>query len=180
MRAKLLLSLCLLIPSIVYAQDQRPVPPQASQRIAKEVVHQILMLPYYTVFDYITGSVKGYDVTLKGWVTNPTLKNDAGNVVKQIEGVEHVDNQIEVLPPSTMDDQLRVRLYRAIYGFPSLEKYAMPVVKPIRIIVNTGHVTLEGVVDSQADKNVVNLRANGVSGVFSVENDLMVAKGSNK
>ena len=74
MRAKLLLSLCLLIPSIVCAQDQRPVPPQASQRIAKEVVHQILMLPYYTVFDYITGSVKGYDVTLKGWVTNPTLK----------------------------------------------------------------------------------------------------------
>ena len=96
--------------------------------------------------------------------------------MKQIEGVEHVDNQIEVLPPSTMDDQLRLRLYRAIYGFSSLEKYAMPVIKPIRIIVNTGHVTLEGVVDSQADKNVVNLRANGVSGVFSVENDLIVAK----
>jgi hyperosmotically inducible protein len=133
------------------------------------------MLPYYSVFDYIAGTVSGYDVTLKGWVTNPTLKNDAGNVVKQIEGVEHVNNQIEVLPPSTMDDQLRRRLYRAIYGFPSLEKYAMPVIKPIRIIVNTGHVTLEGVVDSQADKDLVGLRANGVSGVFSVTNNLMVA-----
>lgn len=172
---KILLLLCLVMPSILCAQDQRPVPPQSTERIAREVVHQILMLPYYSVFDYIAGTVSGYDVTLKGWVTNPTLKNDAGNVVKQIEGVEHVNNQIEVLPPSTMDDQLRRRLYRAIYGFPSLDKYAMPVIKPIRIIVNTGHVTLEGVVDSQADKDLVGLRANGVSGVFSVTNNLMVA-----
>ena len=96
--------------------------------------------------------------------------------MKQIEGVENVDNQIEVLPLSTMDDGLRLRLYRAIYGFPSLEKYAMPVIKPIRIIVKNGHVTLEGVVDNQADKDLAGLRANGVSGVFSVTNNLVVVK----
>jgi hyperosmotically inducible protein len=135
------------------------------------------MLPYYGVFDDIKYSVNGYDVILTGQVTNPTLKQDAGNVVKRIEGVEKVDNQVEVLPPSTMDDGLRLRLYRAVYGFPALEKYAMPVIKPIRIIVKSGNVTLEGVVDSQADKDMARLRANGVSGIFSVTNNLVVAKG---
>jgi hyperosmotically inducible protein len=75
-----------------------------------------------------------------------------------------------------MDDELRLRLYRAIYGYPALEKYAMPVVKPIRIIVKNGHVSLEGVVDSEADKNLAGMRANGVSGVFSVTNNLVVSK----
>jgi len=120
--------------------------------------------------------VDGYNVTLYGSVTRPTLKSDAEKVVKGIEGVEKVDNQIEVLPPSPMDDQLRLRLYRAIYGYPSLERYAMPVNKPIRIIVKGGHVKLEGVVDSEADKNVAGIRANSVSGIFSVENNLQVAK----
>ena len=118
----------------------------------------------------------GETVTLMGKVSRPTLKSDAGNVVKRIEGVEKVDNQIEVLPASNMDDQLRVALYRAIYGFSSLERYAMPVIKPIRIIVKNGNVTLEGVVDSEADKNLANIRANGVSGVFSVTNHLEVVK----
>jgi hyperosmotically inducible protein len=135
------------------------------------------MLPYYDVFDNITYSVNGYNVKLMGQVTNPTLKKDAENVVKHIEGVEKVDNQIEVLPLSTMDDELRLRLYRTIYGFPALEKYAMPVIKPIRIIVKNGHVTLEGVVDNQTDKDMAALRANGVSGIFSVTNNLMVARG---
>jgi osmotically-inducible protein OsmY len=98
-------------------------------------------------------------------------------VVKHIEGVEKVDNRIEVLPVSSMDDGLRLRLYRAIYGFPALEKYAMPVIKPIRIIVKNGHVTLEGVVDNQSDKDLAGLRANGVSNVFSVTNNLVVVKG---
>ena len=93
-------------------------------------------------------------------VTNPTLKQDAGNVVKHIEGVEKVDNQIEVLPPSAMDDGLRLQLYRSIYGFPALEKYAMPVVKPIRIIVKIGHVTLEGMWTARADKDMAGIRAN--------------------
>jgi hyperosmotically inducible protein len=111
-----------------------------------------------------------------GQVTNPTLKSDAGNAVKKIEGVEQVDNQIEVLPNSPMDDQLRRRLFRAIYYYPALQKYAMGVQKPIRIIVKNGRVTLEGVVDSEADKNIANIRARGVSGSFSVTNNLQVMK----
>jgi osmotically-inducible protein OsmY len=148
----------------------------AETRVAREVRHEIVMLPYLDVFDYIAFNVHGYDVKLMGAVTRPTLKSDAERVVKGIEGVEKVDNQIEVLPPSSMDDRLRLRLYRAIYGFPALEKYALGVIKPIRIIVKTGHVTLEGVVDNEADKNLVNLRANSVSGIFSVTNNLRVVK----
>jgi len=96
--------------------------------------------------------------------------------VKHIEGVEKVDNQIEVLPPSPMDDRLRLRLFRAIYQYPSLQKYALGVQKPIRIIVKNGRVTLEGVVDNETDKNLANIRANSVSGVFGVTNNLQVVK----
>jgi hyperosmotically inducible protein len=114
---------------------------------------------------------------LLGQVTNPAVKSDAGKAVKGIEGVEQVDNQIEVLPVSPNDSRLRIALFRAIYGFGPLEKYAMGVTRPIRIIVKNGHVTLEGVVDSQADKDAAGLRANGVSGVFSVTNNLRVGNG---
>jgi len=155
---------------------QREVTPKAVERIQKEVRHELVMLPFLTVFDNLGYKVDGYDVTLVGQVTNPVVKSDAEAAVKKIEGVEKVDNQIEVLPVSPMDDQLRRRLYRVIYGYPPLQRYALPVLKPIRIVVKNGHVTLEGVVDSQADKNIVNIRANGVSGVFSVTNNLVVAK----
>ena len=176
MPSKLLLLFVLGLPSILCGQSPKQIPPQAADRIARETRHRLIMLPYYDVFDDIKFSVKGYEVTLMGQVTNPTLKSEAGNVVKDIEGVEKVVNQIEVLPLSPLDNGLRVRLYRAIYEYGSLEKYAMPVIKPIRIIVKNGHVTLEGVVDNQADKDMVGLRANGVSGVFSVANNLVVAK----
>jgi len=164
------------IPAI--AQDaQRDQPSAKSQeRITKEVRHEILMLPYFSVFDNIAFKIDGYNVTLLGQVVNPTVKSDAGNVVKRIEGVENVDNQIEVLPTSPMDDRLRRRLFRAIYAYPPLEKYAMGVQKPIRIIVKNGHVTLEGVVDNEGDKNFAGMRANGVSGSFSVTNNLQVVK----
>jgi hyperosmotically inducible protein len=155
---------------------QRDQPSAKSQeRITKEVRHELLMLPYFGVFDYIAYKVDGDTVTLLGQVVRPTLKSDAQNVVKRIEGVEKVDNQIEVLPPSTMDDRLRIRLFRAIYQYPSLQKYELGVQKPIRIIVKNGRATLEGVVDSESDKNLVGVRANGVSGVFSVTNNLQVA-----
>jgi len=166
-----------LLSLTAVAQDQRDQPsPKAQERIAREVRHEILMLPYFGVFDNIAYKVEGYNVTLIGQVTRPTLKSDAENVVKKIEGVEKVDNQIEVLPPSTIDDQLRLRLFRAIYGYPALQKYELGVQKPIRIIVKNGRVTLEGVVDSEADKNLVGMRANGVSGTFQVTNNLQVAK----
>jgi len=134
------------------------------------------MLPFYSVFDNIGFKVEGYNVILTGQVTQPVLKKDVENVVKRIEGVEKVDNRIEVLPTSIVDDQLRLKLYRAIYGDPALERYALPVVKPIRIIVKNGNVTLEGMVDSEADNDVANVRANGVAGVFSVTNHLKVVK----
>jgi hyperosmotically inducible protein len=134
------------------------------------------MLPYLGVFDNLAYKVDGYNVTLVGQVTRPTLKSDAENVVKRIEGVEHVDNQIEVLPPSPQDDRLRRQLYRAIYGFPALQKYSLGVQQPIRIIVKSGKVTLEGVVDNEGDKNMANIRANGVPGIFSVTNNLQVVK----
>lgn len=172
------LAALLALVTLGAAQDaQREQPsPKAKERITKEVRHELLMLPYFGVFDNIAYKVEGYTVTLLGQVVRPSLKSDAENVVKHIEGVEKVDNQIEVLPTSPMDDRIRVRLFHAIYGYPALEKYAMGVQKPIRIIVKNGHVTLEGVVDSEADKNLAGLRANGVSGTFSVTNNLQVVK----
>jgi hyperosmotically inducible protein len=158
-------------------KDQRDQPSARSQeRIEKEVRHELVMLPYFGVFDNIAYRVDGFNVILLGQVTRPTLKSDSENVVKHIEGVEHVDNQIEVLPVSPRDDRLRHRLFRAIYGYPALEKYALGVQKPIRIIVKNGRVNLEGVVDSEADKNLAGLRANGVSGTFEVTNNLRVVK----
>ena len=149
---------------------------KAVERIQKEVRHELVMLPYLTVFDNLGYKVDGYNVTLAGQVTKPSLKSDAEAAVKRIEGVEKVDNQIEVLPLSPMDDRIRQSLYRAIYGLPAAATLRLPVVKPIRLIVKNGHVTLEGVVDSVADKNLVSLRANTTPGIFSVKNNLVVAK----
>jgi hyperosmotically inducible protein len=156
------------------AQDRSQLSAKSLERITREVRHELLMLPWFGVFDNIAFKVDGGTITLLGQVVRPSLKSDAENSIKHIEGVEKVDNQIEVLPPSPMDDQLRLVLYRAIYGYPALEKYALGVQKPIRIIVKNGHVALEGVVDSDADKNLAGLRANGVPGIFSVANNLRV------
>jgi len=175
LRYRLLFMLAVFATPIL-AAGQSQVSDRAVQRIQKEVLHELRMLPYLTVFDNLAYKVDGYKVTLLGQVTNPVVKNDAEKAVKSIEGVEEVDNQIEVLPPSPMDNRLRRVLFRAIYGFPSLQKYDMGVIKPIRIIVKNGHVTLEGVVDNQTDKDTAGLRANGVSGVFSVTNNLQVVK----
>ena len=165
----------LLIPATLLGQTAQPSE-RAVKRIEKEVGHELRMLPYLGVFDNLAYKVDGYNVTLLGQVTRETLKSDAERAVKGIEGVEQVNNQIEVLPASPNDDRLRLRLYRAIYGFPSLQRYALGVNPPIRIIVKRGHVTLEGVVDNQGDKNTAGIRANGVSDVFSVTNNLRVVK----
>jgi osmotically-inducible protein OsmY len=175
-RSYILVLSLLTLATLSIAQDQRETSAKApaQERITREVRHELLMLPYFGVFDNIAFKVDGYNVTLLGQVVRPSLKSDAENAVKHIEGVEKIDNQIEVLPPSTTDDSLRLALYRAIYGYPALEKYALGVQKPIRIIVKNGHVTLEGVVDSDADKNMAGLRAKGVPGTFSVTNNLQV------
>ena len=152
--------------------------PRGVERITKEVRHQLLLLPYYGVFDFLAYKVApDGTVTLLGQVARPTLKSDSENVVKRIEGVEHVDNQIEVLPASPMDDQIRHAAYRAIYGSPQMTKYAWKSVQSIHIIVKGGNITLEGVVDNQADKNVAEIRAKGVPNAFSVTDNLVVEGG---
>lgn len=146
------------------------------QRITREVRHELLLLPYYSVFDNLAYKVEGNTVTLLGQVARPSLKDDAERAVKNIEGVEKVENNIQVLPVSPSDDQIRRAEYRAIYGFPSFSKYDFGPVPPIHIIVDHGHVTLEGVVDSEGDKNTAEIQAKSVPGVFSVTNNLRVEK----
>ena len=145
------------------------------EKLHKEVRHQLVMLPWYSVFDNLAYQVDGDKVTLSGQVTRPVLKSDAEAAVKSIEGVASVVNNIEVLPLSPMDDQLRRALYRAIYGDAGLSRYSVQAVPSIHIIVKSGNVTLEGVVDNETDKNIANLRANGVPNVFSVKNNLVIA-----
>jgi len=134
------------------------------------------MLPYYGLFDNLAFRVEGYKVTLLGEVTRPSLKTDAEAVVKRIEGVESVDNQIEVLPLSPNDDRIRLAVYRAVYRQAGLSRYALQSVPPIHIIVKNGNVRLEGVVATEADKNIAGIQVRGVSGVFSVNNNLRVEK----
>ncbi|MGC2694745.1 MAG: BON domain-containing protein [Candidatus Angelobacter sp.] len=146
-------------------------------RITREVRHELVMLPELTIFDNLQYKADSGSVTLLGQVRNAILKSEAENAVKKIEGVEKVDNQIEVLPPSPGDDRIRLAVAHAIFGQDSpLFRYAMGSVPPIHIIVKNGHVTLEGVVDNKADKDLAQLKANTVPGVFSVDNHLQVQK----
>jgi hyperosmotically inducible periplasmic protein len=142
--------------------------------LANQVRHQLVMLPWLSVFDNLEYSVQGNKVVLAGQVVRPVLKDEAASAVKHIEGVEEVDNQIEVLPVSNFDDQIRRAELREIYSFPSLQRYSLGTIPGIHIIVNNGHVTLEGVVDNPTDKNVAGIRANSVPNVFSVTNNLRV------
>jgi hyperosmotically inducible protein len=174
----------LTIPSANPAGNQDQ-PRQRSEKkmqenLVKEVRHQLLLLPYYSVFDNLLFKVDGDKVTLLGQVVRPTLKSDAENAVKGIESVSSVDNQIEVLPTSPMDDGLRRAVYRAIYGDTSLSRYGMSALPSIHIIVKNGNVALEGVVDNEGDKNLAGLRANGVPNVFAVTNNLTIAADNKK
>jgi hyperosmotically inducible protein len=199
---KVLLASILFIASYGFAQNTSPespamrAPSQASpnnsaaqqngalsqkgyDRIVKEVRHELVMLPRYDVFDDLAYQVQpDGTVVLKGAVVDPTLKSDAGSAVKRIEGVENVDNQIQVLPTSPSDDRIRRATYRAIYGNQVLSQYSLRAVPPIHIIVNNGHVTLTGAVSSTMDKQVAEVQAKSVPGVFSVTNDLTVDNGS--
>jgi hyperosmotically inducible protein len=166
-------AILLLVATPLLAADNNK---RAGDRLTREVRHELVMLPYYGVFDNLAYRVDGTHVTLLGQVTRPTLKSDAENVVKNIEGVQGVTNDIEVLPVSPNDDRVRLAEYRAIYGHPALQRYALAAVPSIHIVVKNGNVTLEGVVANEGDKNIANIQANGVSGVFSVKNNLQVEK----
>jgi hyperosmotically inducible protein len=165
--------------SQVAARPQKQTEPKP-QDLVKEVRHQLVLLPYYSVFDNLAFKVEGSKVTLIGQTVRPTLKSDAEAAVKGVEGVSSVQNDIEVLPTSPMDDQLRRAVYRAIYGDAALSRYSIQAVPSIHIIVKNGNVTLEGVADNEGDKNIAGLRANGVANVFSVKNNLVVAGDSKK
>jgi hyperosmotically inducible periplasmic protein len=146
----------------------------AEDRIYRSVRHELVMLPQLTVFDNLSYKVDDSTVTLYGQVRNAVLKDEAASVVKKIEGVAYVDNKIEILPASFSDDRIRRQEARAIFGYDSLFRYSLGALPPIHIIVKNGHVTLQGLVNTQTDKNVAGIRANGVPGVFSVENKLNV------
>lgn len=177
---------------------QTPAPnEQAMIRMARAIQREILTLPEYGVFDSLRFSFKGSDgVTLRGFASRPILKSSAENVTKRVEGVEKVDNQIEVLPLSPNDDGIRLRAYIAIYGHPTLSRFnpnrgtplfmsrmtAMtgitnnppPGNHPVHIVVQNGNITLEGVLPTAGDRTIAELQANGVSGAFSVTNNIEV------
>jgi len=142
--------------------------------LAKQVRHELAMLPYYTVFDHLQFQVDGNTVILSGEVSRPVLKRDAEGVVKRIEGIGGIVNRIEVLPLSPFDDRIRGNVLRAIYTKSNLQRYALGARPSIHVIVKNGTVTLEGVVANEMDRTVANLQANMVSGVFSVTNNLRI------
>jgi osmotically-inducible protein OsmY len=151
-------------------------PQRLQDRVSREVFHELVTLPQLTIFDNLQYKVDGNKVTLMGQVREAILKDSAEKRVKSIEGVESVNNQIEILPPSGNDDRIRREVARALFNDERLFRYSMGSVPPIHIIVKNGHVTLQGVVNSDADKNEANIRANSVPGVFSVDNKLQVHK----
>lgn len=148
--------------------------PVKEPRLVREVRHELRTLPYYGVFDNLEYSVNGATVTLVGMVTRPTLKAAAEKAVKDIEGVETVDNRIEVLPLSTQDDRIRLDAYRAIYGHPALSRYGLNAVLPIHIVVKNGDIELFGAVSTELDKNLAGTQVNSVAGGHSVSNHLRV------
>jgi hyperosmotically inducible protein len=172
---------CVIVSGSTFAVEraQGAAPPERGTQnyekwLTREVGHQLIQVPWLSVFDNLQYSVVGSEVTLSGQVWQPVTKQDAETAVKGIEGVTKVINNIEVLPVSPMDDQIRRAEYRAIYGAPELQRYALGVLPSIHIIVKNGHVTLVGTVDNQMDKNVANIRAKSVPNVFSVDDQLKV------
>jgi hyperosmotically inducible protein len=157
------------------AADKHDKGDTSPDHVVKEVRHELVMLPYYSVFDDLAYKVDGGTVTLYGYVTRPVLKSDAERAVKSVEGVQTVVNNIEVLPVSPNDDQIRRAVYRAIYSQPGLDMYSLRAVPTIHIIVKNGHVTLTGAVGNNGDKERAGIAANGVPGAFSVTNDILVA-----
>lgn len=176
MTIRTLSPLLFLVSGLVFAQTSE----RGRARMEKAVRSELVMLPYYGVFDNLAFKLDNGKVTLLGQVARPSLKKDAERAVKTVEGVESVDNQIEVLPTSPNDDRIRLATYRAIYGHTALNRYALQAVPPIHIIVRNGNVTLVGVVANEGDANIAKLQANGVPGVFKVESFLVAENAGKK
>jgi osmotically-inducible protein OsmY len=147
-------------------------------RIAREVRHELLMLPRYSLFDDLEYSVQGHTVTLSGFVTSEhaVTRNDAASAVKHIEGVNQVVNNIKELPPSPQDQETREEVFRALANSGALARYFWEAAPSIHIIVENQHVTLKGYVSSEGDKNQATIAASTVQGTLHVTNDLRVVK----
>jgi hyperosmotically inducible protein len=183
--AAFFLGLIIVLGMSMSAQaDDKNAPPRGSGQyqswLQNEVRHQLVMIPWLSVFDNLKYQVNGDNVILSGQVTDPVIKDDAQKAVKGIEGVRQITNNIEVLPLSPMDNQIRRAEYRAIYSFPSLERYSMMALPSIHIVVKNGHVTLDGVVANEGDKEAANIRAKSVPNVFSVTDNLQVENSGQK
>jgi hyperosmotically inducible protein len=178
--AVLVVSLILALSSFLRAQ--RPpeeklaaaAPRTEEGQLHHEIRHQLLVLPYYSVFDYITFTLDGGKVTLTGYVLRPTLRANAEAAVKSLEGVFSVKNLIEVLPKSATDDDSRRAVYRSIFEDSTLQRYAASEVPVIHIILRNGEVTLEGAVSTEAEKNLASTRASSVSGISAVKNNISI------
>ena len=169
----------LAIPAFGAQQDRIPLvgSDETHSFLEQQVRRELVKLPYFGVFDNLAFSVDANDnVTLYGQVMRPTLKRDAENAVKRIEGVRAVNNQVEVLPLSNFDNDLRVRAYYAIYGAPALNRYVIQPQPPIRIVVKNGNITLEGVVNNELERQLAYSRARGLAGSFEVVNNLRLDK----
>ncbi len=154
-------------PAVAAAKAEEP-------QLSREIRHQIAVLPYYSVFDYIAFTVEGDKVTLTGYVLRPTLRANAEGAVKSLEGVSSVKNLIEVLPKSSTDNDSRRAVYRAIFEDSTLQRYAAAEIPAIHIILRNGEVTLEGVVATEAEKSLATARASSVSGILGVKNNIAV------
>ena len=172
-RAMAILGVMGLVTSMAFSTIAGPREAGVASQ-SEKVRKQLVTLPYYGVFDNLAFKVDGGVVTLYGQVTRPTTRKDAQTRVARIEGVSSVVNNIEVLPLSSFDNQIRVRTYRAVFGRGSLYRYALGANPSIHIVVNHGNVTLEGIVSNKADSQIAYIAANGVPGVFSVTNNLRV------
>lgn len=144
--------------------------------LSTQIQKKLLYMPYYEVFDFISFETKGDTVYLYGKVLNGTNKSMAENIVEELPGVAHVVNNIEILPGGSLDNSIRQRLIHAIADRGGMANYVSTINPPVRLIVDRGNVTLEGYVASKGDSDLMNILANGVSGAFSVTNNLKIGK----
>ena len=171
-------SLALAVTAAAAVPADQTVRPVNYEQVSKKVRKELVTLPYYGVFDNLAYNVEGGTVTLYGQVVRPSTRKDAERRVSRIPGVTRVVNRIEVLPLSSFDDSIRVATYRTLYQTGGLYRYFMGANPSIHIVVNRGHVTLEGVVANEGDRRLAQIAASGVSGAFSVKNNLRTERES--
>ncbi len=162
------------------SNNDNPAGGDADAQIAQKVVHEIRMYPRYTIWDNVNVQVRNGEVDLEGQVSQPFKKADLGRLAQHVAGVRSVANELAVLPTSLFDDRLRLQVARAIYRDPTLSRYGIQAVPPIHIIVDNGHVTLEGVVNNTMEKNVAGIRASQSLSFGQVTNNLRVENGGSK